>query len=566
MALLTGIDPGTYSIKVLQGQMSGPLFKLTRAIEVPVEADGDVEVSILQEIQASLPAQKLKPGVNRLGITGRDLMIRYTNVPPVPLWRLKMLMDFEIQDMASSSGDPLASDYNILTNETEDGDETVLVGLVKSHFLESRIRALTGSGIGFQSASPNCVALFNAYLAFGERVDDEFTFLLDIGDKNLEMAVQKDGELIFARNLAGGGDLFTQAIADSWSVSTEKARELKHEYGNVTPRGRASYSSSSEEKVANAIMGVAGQLAGMVQSTINFARAQSGHRDMQIGRVLLSGGGASLPGLEEYLAGNLKTQVEVFRPDAGIDFSALPADERELFEADPAAFVIPLGLARMSDDAEAFGLDLIPEKIKSKRAFTQRTLFMILAGVAAACFLGFLWWDLGQKASDSAAKLKQAKSAERRVTRIRKNYEDRVQAAELVRDKISRIAEESKSGPYLLRGLKLVQSNAPESVWISYVETSSRSVSPPGQEGNRNAQIEKSIVRVRGRIRQLGSRVTTTFNKYIEDVRNDAAKPVVVMVRRPDESGGDFEFTIDFEGWPAMADADLGDEDGGEAR
>ena len=33
MAILAGIDPGTHSIKVVQGQMAGPVFKLLRAIE-----------------------------------------------------------------------------------------------------------------------------------------------------------------------------------------------------------------------------------------------------------------------------------------------------------------------------------------------------------------------------------------------------------------------------------------------------------------------------------------------------------------------------------------------------
>lgn len=556
MAHLTGIDPGTLAIRVVQGQMSGPLFKLLRMARIEIEPEEDVELAILHAMQRELPRLKLKPGVTRLGLTGRDLMIRYTTVPPVPLWRLRMLMDFEVADMASSSGDQLCADYNLLRQTSEDADETVLVALVKEHFLEMRVAALKGAGLPFKSGTPNCIALFNAFLAFGERSESEYTFLLDVGDRNLEMAIEKDGDLVFARNLAGGGDLFTRAIAESWSVSTEKARQLKHEYGNVTPRGRAAYSSSSEEKVANAIMGVAGQLAGMVQSTITFARSQSGHRDMQIGRVLISGGGAALKGLDAYLEQNLRVPVSVFRPEGGLDVSALPLDERDDFEAAPEAWVCALGLARMSQDADAFGLDLLPEKLATKRRFAQRTSWLIAAGAIAAVFLGWVWVDLGGESARAAEEARTARRSERRTAQLLKTYEDTVEDARLVAGKLEALATQTRNATDLLRAQRMLQASAPEAIWLRSVDVARRPVAPPGMENERKAAVEKTVVRVQGEIRQLGARVTTTFNDFVEALRADPLRPVVEIRDAPPESGGEFEITLDFEGWPETASED----------
>lgn len=563
MALLTGIDPGTCSIKVVQGQMSGPIFKLTRVLSIPIDPEEDREVEILQALQAELPSYKLKQAKTRLGVTGRDLMIRYTNVPPVPLWRLKMLMDFEIQDMSSSSGDELVADYNLLTAGDDDGDEKVLVSLVKSHFHEARLRALKGGGLDVFSATPNCVAVFNAFLAFGDLNDDEYTFLLDIGDRNLEMAVQKDGELVFSRNVSGGGEMFTKAIAETWNVSDGKARELKHDYGNVAPRGRASYGSSQEEKVANATIGVAGQLSGMVQSTMNFARTQSGIRDMEIGRILISGGGAALEGLDEYLAQNLRVPVQRFVPENALDLSALKPEDLETFDEDPSAFVCALGLARMSEDPDAFTIDLVPAAVKKRRDFQSRTLYMVLAGAVAALFLGVLWFDLSGRLSESSDAKDKARREERREVQRRRRFEEKGERAELMRAKVDRLAWESRAGTYLVRGQRLVQQSAPASVWIASVDVGPRSVSPPGKESDRKAQMTKTIVTVRGEIRQLGEGVTSTFNRFVESIRSGEGAPVVTMVERPADAGGDFVLTLDFAGWdaqPEEEDDDWGDD------
>ena len=548
-AVLTGVDPGSSSLRLVQGTLNGPLFKLTRLVEIPIDAEGDAEVAVLEAVR-ELGESKLKSGSVRLGVTGRDLMIRYTTVPPVPLWRLKMLMDFEVHDMAQSSGDPLTADYNILTGREDADDETVLVSLVKSFFLGRRFAAANQAGLDVRAATPNCVALFNAFLGFGEMEDDEYTFLLDVGHHNVEMAIQKDGELLFARNLFGGGEAFTKAIAESFDVGMPKARDLKHQYGNVAPRNRASFSSSQEEKVANSIIGVAGQLAGMVQSTINFCRAQSGVKDLSVGRVMLSGGGANLKGLDVYLEDNLRVPVKRFEPDAGLDISGLDGEELAAFDEDRGAWVCALGLARMNDDADAFLIDIVPDDVKKKRKFKARTLWMVLAGVAASLFLLFSWTNLSSQAKEIAAVKDEAAKKQRREARKRKNYEDMVVEAEDVRGRVNRLSWESRGATYLLRAQRLLQANAPEAVWLRRVEVAVKSVPRPGDDRkDRKNRVEKTVVSVDGVVRQLGERVTTTFNKFVQSIRDDELKPVVEIERRPQESDGEFRFVIDFAGW-----------------
>jgi len=167
------------------------------------------------------------------------------------------------------------------------------------------------------------VALFNAFAVNATYGENETALLVNIGSENMDIAIQQGGELLFARNTTPGGAAFTSAIQQAFATSTGKAEQMKVAKADVTPRGQAKYADSTSEKVANAIMGVAGQLAGLIQSTLMIARAQAKLPDLKIDRVLLAGGGASLKGLDLYLKQAMGVPVERMDPFAISDLSAL---------------------------------------------------------------------------------------------------------------------------------------------------------------------------------------------------------------------------------------------------
>ena len=145
MALLYGIDLGHKDIKVVAGRKKGHVFELHRAFSIPVDSSEDPEDSILAATARLKEALGKAPGA-RFGVSGRDLIIRYTQVPQVPLWRLRRLMQFELHEMAEQAGDRLAADYNLISIPGgEDQDETVMVAVVKEHFLEGRHRAVAAA-------------------------------------------------------------------------------------------------------------------------------------------------------------------------------------------------------------------------------------------------------------------------------------------------------------------------------------------------------------------------------------------------------------------------------------
>jgi type IV pilus assembly protein PilM len=542
-----GIDLGSRNVRYVAGTLKGTVFTLTKVSQAEVRLSDDPESAIL----AALPelaeelgdkARKASKGA-RFGLSGKELIIRYTQVPPVPTWRLRLLMDFEVREMAAQAGDTLASDYNLVTlPNAGDAEDTVLVAVCKESFLKARFDAVRSALGDPGSAMPASLALFNAFVGSGDIHDGEYTFLVDLGDRNVELALQKDGELLFARNIATGGRALTESIAQALGTSLEDAEGLKHQFGSVTPRGLATYTSGREEKVGNAIIGPVGQLSAMIQSSLAFIRAQTKIRDLELGRILLSGGGANLRGLPEYLGAAFHCPVGRFQPEAGLDLTQLPADEAALFQTDPGSFAVALGLARTGADPQAFKLELVPQPVTKKRRFAERTLFLILSGVAALAFLVLTFVRESKVVGDLEKTALAEKNAAEGARSRRKLYDaEQAKIADL-NGKMAHVAAYTEPAAALLRVQALVQQNRPENVWIESITVKREAVPDPAKP---NARVQQTRVRVVGKAMPGDAQpeeILKTLKLGIE--RDRKGTEVQIVKQTPVTRGGPIDFEM----------------------
>ena len=122
----SAVDIGSHSAKVLVAQEGKHGVTVLRFAGLPT---GDGATSLAD---ADIPLKD-----TTCGLAGRDMTLRYSQVPPTPDWQLRNLMDLEIQDLAQQSGGNLSADYNLLPIEDEEnGVDTVLLALAKDEALE----------------------------------------------------------------------------------------------------------------------------------------------------------------------------------------------------------------------------------------------------------------------------------------------------------------------------------------------------------------------------------------------------------------------------------------------
>lgn len=449
-----GVTVGSHSLRAVAVVKKGAQWAVTRAFSQRLEE------SLRDEAGRLLASKGLRGQAATLGLSGRDVIIRYNQVPPVPDWRLRNLMKFEVMEVSGQSGGEVSADYrklNLPDPEGTRGEDTVLVCLARNAYLKPLMASLEGAGLKVTGGCPRSVALFSAFAVNATYREDETCLLVHVGAAGLDMALQRGGELLFARNATPGGLAFTQAVASAFSTPEGKAETLKLTKGDVTPRAQARYADPTAEKVANAMVATAGQVAQLIQSTLMIGRAQTKLPDLKVDRVLLAGGGASLKGLDAYLKQAMGVPVERFNPFEACDLSGLPDDEKQALEAAPHEFASALGLAQMLSEPAAFRLEVLPDEVRRKRDFATKGVFAIAAAVVAAGGLGILWSARKNAAAEVARQGAVYKGEEeRKANKPHKDMVELVKAEQEAREKHRRLAQMSLPGVLLSDTLALL--------------------------------------------------------------------------------------------------------------
>lgn len=492
-----GLDMGTDTVKVVAGQMKKDLF-------IPLKAgvlrDGG------QDLAAFLGSLGLKGGA-MLGVTGKDMIIRYTQVTPMPDWQLKQVMGFEIDDLAIQSGGDLSADFNRLEiTSSLSEDDAVLLALIKNALLDEQMARLQGTKVQVESFTPNAIALYNLISRTAD-VHSGTSLILGMGAENIDLVIVQDGALIFARNLSGGSSLFNKALMDSFGLSAPKAEKVKRELGSLITRSQAKQLSPQEEKVGRCLAGPAGQIYSMVQSSLMFCKAQIKVTDLKLDQVFLTGGGSRLKSLDAYLSDNLGVPVHRYDPAEELDVTRLE-NVAEFTENGPE-LAAAAGLAYMSATPDHYAIHVLPEAVKKRQYFKAHTLFGILAAVLLVAFLGV---KLSLDMSDAAI-LKKDKARMSRELSKRERWADEMQDlygenARLVRT-LNAVDEKTISTLGLARTFALIQEYLPQDLWITSIE-----IDRVEREEFNTAAKKKPVIVVHGSGREMGQPLQTSFTDF----------------------------------------------------
>ncbi len=408
-----------------------------------------------------------------LGLGGRDLRLHYAQVPPVPDWQLRNLVEFEVKEIASQSGQELCADFNLLPGSSElTGEDMVLIALAREENAEERRKWTEERGGKLAALTPTPIALYNALLVSGETREGETLLAAHLGRETMDVVLTRGPDLLFARNLSGGGKVFDEAVAQAFNLTLERAEKVKIEYANLDPSARERYASSQEEKVSRALLGASGQLASALRSTVAFCQTQTGLRDLKVDRILLSGGTASMRGITRLLNEHFRCPVDLMDPFAGgaVDLSSLTREEaRELMEEGPRA-VLALGLAAGRASGDLYEVEILPTRLRKKREFLAGPLFSWIAGAAAFLFLVLFF-------QASAARYEKFSSVKKKLLyRLNQaNRIDRDASAILEKNRASlaeiRLLEDlGGRGPSLLRAWRAFAKTMPPELWARSVQ------------------------------------------------------------------------------------------------
>ena len=510
MRTVTGIDVGHDALKIVALREHAGVPELDRVAADPLEELGRLDDGPEKSAALAARAKRLVHG-HRVpvrecvtGISGRTTIIRYIQVPPVPPWRLEALMRFEATEQSASSvgedgpAPDRVFDHRMLDVPDVEGQSTVLLALSQESNVLDRMSILEKAGVEDPDVDLIAMGLYNAYIrghGFDESDADRNIALIDIGAEEMHVVMVKNGGLVFARHQQGGGRRFTKAIEEARGLSARDAEEYKRTKAHIY--ADPSEAPSEEARETSEILArEAADLGRAVEATLLYARAQTRIKDIEIDRILISGGASRLPGLRESLAMRFRTEAAELEPFRRISMGEATPETIDFVHRNAAALAVPAGLALSRLHPGGVRLDLRLESAKEARLFAQHGIFLRAAAVvfavglvfwiAAAVRNRFVYADAKATAQEQAdrddAASKELSAAEAGNRRL---------AAE-----IEALRERLASGEDILRALSQIKKRTPKSIRLVSYSTSE----PRALEKIADDEEERATFQTRRRI------------------------------------------------------------------
>jgi type IV pilus assembly protein PilM len=227
-----------------------------------------------------------------------------------------------------------------VVGETASSMSVLLVATKKVKVLEY-VAVVEEAGFEASIVDLDAFAIQNQYELNTPDHGSEAIALIDIGASVMKTNVIQNGASIFARDVPFGGNNYTDAIAQRLGLPADRAELAKrgHDVGIAW------------DDVVPALEAVSRELSLEIQRTFDyFASTADSER---IAKIVLSGGGARLAGIDDFLASSWGVPVELARPLAVVDRDPAQFNDEELRGTECVlAVAVGLGLRTPGDKSQ----------------------------------------------------------------------------------------------------------------------------------------------------------------------------------------------------------------------
>ncbi|MCC2314819.1 type IV pilus assembly protein PilM [Cellulomonas xiejunii] len=270
-----------------------------------------------------------------LGVGNQRVLVRELDLPWLPTAQLKSSLSFQVNDLLPMSADEALLDY-YPTGETQGDQGRMVQGMLvaaQRDTVTANVLAAEGAGLRPVMVDLNAFALLRA-ICRGDYARAVVAYV-DQGATVTTVVIAVRGVPRLVRSLPTGGATVTGAVASALGVSFPEAEQIKRNLG---------VGLSAGGDAAPAVEAISTVVRGQVESIRNTFVYYAGLNPGQgIEVVVLTGGGAQLPGFGQYLSSASRLPTTLGDPLAGLR----PAKTAQLdaLRGHESSFALPVGLA-----------------------------------------------------------------------------------------------------------------------------------------------------------------------------------------------------------------------------
>ena len=339
---LFGLDISSSSGKMLEIVEAGKgSYRVERYIIEPLPRDATVDgnISNLESV-----VEAVKRGYKRLGTRAKHVamavptgaVITKKIIVPASLreTELEVQVESEANQYIPFALDEVNLDFQVVgPSPTSPEEQEVMIAATRKEKVEDRVAVAESAGL---KAAVMDVEAFAQQAALGLVVKqlpnggkDMNVAVVDVGANVMNVSVMRNEQSIYTREQAFGGNQLTQDIVARYGMSAEEAENAKRSGG---------LPDDFETEVLRPFME---NLSMEVQRALQFFFTSTQYHSVD--QILLAGGSAVIPGMDEVV--HTRTQVPTMVANPFASMQASPRIQLKKLMVDAPSLIVACGLA-----------------------------------------------------------------------------------------------------------------------------------------------------------------------------------------------------------------------------
>jgi type IV pilus assembly protein PilM len=254
---------------------------------------------------------------------------RVLELPPMNPADLGAAVRLEAEQYIPVPLPDLYIDYEIIEQQSEHID--VLMVAAPRAIVDSYIKLFDLMNLEVSFVESSLLAVTRAIVS--ATVLTKPTLVADIGSNSIDLTVH-DKVIRLTDTIALGGDTLTTQLVSDLGITREQANEIKFKFG-LGPSGL-------QQKIVPSLQKPLGKICSEMKRVIKYYQDRSGDK-RPVEMIIISGGSASMPGLDEFLTAEIGLPVTIADPWAGLQLKRLQA----VSKFDAPMYTTAIGLARL---------------------------------------------------------------------------------------------------------------------------------------------------------------------------------------------------------------------------
>lgn len=225
-------------------------------------------------------------------------------------------------------------DWRVLENEVDKTKiptraSQVLLTAAPKELVKKYLDIFKGAGLNLVSLETETFALVRSLVG----IDKSAIVIINMGAMSTSISIIENGVPFLSRSLNIGGLTITNELSTSLGIDFNEAEQLKYDVGMSTEAG------SNMSKIVEKAFAL---LLNEIKYCVNIYQSQGSGRAKRVEKIILTGGGSTMPNFVDYLGQALNMRAYIGNPWVRVIY---PEGLKPILDQIGPRFAVAIGLA-----------------------------------------------------------------------------------------------------------------------------------------------------------------------------------------------------------------------------